>query len=43
MDPLTIRTVDRLRAYFFETHLDILMVKCLALMKASHWDYLMVK
>ena len=32
-----------LRAYCFENHWDILMVKCLVLMKASNWDYLVVK
>ena len=32
-----------LRAYCFDTHWDILMVKGLALMKAPSWNYLVVK
>ena len=32
-----------LKAYFLETHWDLLMVKCLYLMKASNWDYMEVK
>ena len=43
MGPLIVIILASLRAYFFETHFDLLMVKCLALMKASKWDLLMVK
>ena len=32
----------RFRDYCLEVHWDLLMEKCLALMKASDWDYLVV-
>ena len=42
MDPLMVITIEILRYYCLENHWDLLMVKCLALIKASNWDYLMV-
>ena len=35
--------MTNLRDYCLENHKNLLVVKCLALMKASHWDYVMVK
>ena len=39
---LMVLFMDSLRDYFFENYGDVLMVKCLALMKVSNWDVLMV-
>ena len=33
----------KIEGYFVETHWDMLIVKGLALMKATHWYYLLVK
>ena len=35
--------MELLRSYCLETHCNILMVKFLDIMKASNWDYIMVK
>ena len=43
MDPLMVLSMASLRAYFLETHWDLLVVKCLDLMKSSNWYYLVVK
>ena len=43
MDPLIVTMMARLRAYFLNVHWDILMAKCLDLMKASNCYYLVVK
>ena len=43
MYPLMVIMMARLRDYFFETHWDLIMVKSLALIKASNWDYLLVE
>ena len=40
---LMVLMVTSLRGYLLETHWDLLMVKCLDLMKASNWDILIVK
>ena len=42
-DPLMVLMIASLRAYCFKVHWDILMAKCFSLMKASHWDDLVVK
>ena len=42
MDPLMVLMMATVRAYRFDIHCDIIMVKCLAMMKASNWDYLAV-
>ena len=34
--------MEILRAYWLETRRGILMVKCLAMMKSSNWDLLML-
>ena len=43
MDPFVVLIMEKLRAYFLETRWDLLMVKCLVMMKASNWDYLVLK
>ena len=43
MDPLVVLMMVRFRDYLLETHWDLLMLKCLSLMKASNWDLMMVK
>ena len=43
MDPLMVIMMERLRDYCLETHWDVLMVKCSALIKASDGDIIMVK
>ena len=43
MDPLMVLMMGILQGDFLEVHWDILMVKFLDLMKASNWDYIMVK
>ena len=43
MDPLVVLMVEILRDYLLEVHWDIMMVKCLDMMKASNWNYFMVK
>ena len=43
MDFVKVITIARVRAYFLEAHWDLLVVKCLAPMKALNWDILMVK
>ena len=43
MDPLMVIMMEIFRDDFLETLWDLLMVKCLALMKASNWDILIVK
>ena len=42
MDSLMVVMMESLRDYCMETHWDILKVRCMALMKASNWDVLMV-
>ena len=42
MDPLMVIMMEILRDYLLETHLDILMVKGLFLMRVSNWDHLVV-
>ena len=42
-DPYMVPMISSLRDYWLKFYCDVLMVKFLALMKASNWDYLMVK
>ena len=43
MDTLMVLIMIIMRFHCFDTHWDMLMVKCLALMKVSKWYYLIVK
>ena len=43
MYPLMVLMIESFRGYFVETLWNILTVKCMALIKASNWDVLMVK
>ena len=43
MDPLMVLMMESLSDYCLETHWDLLMIKCLALIDASNWYIMMVK
>ena len=43
MDHLMVLMIAILRDHFLLTHWGLLVVKCLALIRASNWDHMMVK